>query len=126
MTGRIDVARALPAAAERASDVDVDAIVSELRAQLGGEGGRPKPHVSLGAALIARLDPHSREHEAAPSCRSEGEHVWRIGADGSWFRAPGGERVDLVRRKPLRLLLDRMAKEHVTNPGRALSWDELM
>ncbi|MFO0685409.1 MAG: hypothetical protein U0234_25345 [Sandaracinus sp.] len=52
--------------------------------------------------------------------------VLRLGPDASWFRPPGGERVDLSRRKPLRLLLARLATERDAASGGGLSWDALL
>lgn len=51
--------------------------------------------------------------------------VLRLGPDASWFRPPGGERVDLSRRKPLRLLLARLAAERDA-AGAGLPWDALL
>jgi predicted ATPase len=49
-----------------------------------------------------------------------------VSAGAVWFRAPGEERVDLSKRKPLRLLLDRLADERLARPGAALPWDALL
>jgi predicted ATPase len=49
-----------------------------------------------------------------------------VGPAGQWFRAPHGERVPLDRRKPLALMLDRLARERAESPGNALAWDALL
>lgn len=61
---------------------------------------------------------------SAPSMPPEAA-VLRIGPQGTWFRAPGGARVDLSRRKPLRLILERLADERERGPA-ALPWDALL
>jgi hypothetical protein len=49
-----------------------------------------------------------------------------VGPGGQWFRLPRGERVPLDRRRPLALLLDRLARERVDRPGSPLAWDALL
>jgi hypothetical protein len=49
-----------------------------------------------------------------------------VGPGGQWFRPPHVERVPLDRRKPLALLLDRLAREREERPGAALAWDALL
>lgn len=43
-----------------------------------------------------------------------------VGADGGWFRAPGGGRVGLERRRSLALLLDRLTGERLAHAGATL------
>lgn len=50
----------------------------------------------------------------------------RVGPDATWFRPPGAARVDLSRRKPLRLLLDRLTLERERGSTAALTWDALL
>lgn len=48
-----------------------------------------------------------------------------IGPDARWFRTAGGERVELLRRRAVRLVLERLARERLEAPGVALSVDAL-
>ena len=48
-----------------------------------------------------------------------------IDRDGYWFVTSGGERVDIRRRGPARLLLLAMADRHAQEPGHAFDLDEL-
>jgi len=48
-----------------------------------------------------------------------------IGRAGRWFRMPGEEVVSLERRRPLALLLDRLAKAREEDLEAALAWDVL-
>lgn len=61
----------------------------------------------------------------APSVPPEAG-VLRIGPGAAWFRPPGAARVDLSRRKPLRLLLDRLALERERASTTSLAWDALL
>jgi predicted ATPase len=49
-----------------------------------------------------------------------------IGPSGQWFRAPHAARIALDRRRPLALLLDRLARERLDRPGAPLAWDALL
>ena len=49
-----------------------------------------------------------------------------VATDGSWFRAPGADRVDLARRHVLRRLLSALASHRENSPGETLSLDELI
>jgi hypothetical protein len=49
-----------------------------------------------------------------------------VGAGGQWFQPPGGARASLKRRRPLALVLARLALEWRERPGVALSWEELL
>lgn len=133
IAGREQSARALIASARAraasAGDPGLGALVEALEASLGraegseGAAEGPAPG-SLAIALIARL--RDRGPRSTPPRAIDDEGALRVGAGGAWFRAPGGERVDLTRRKPLRLLLDRLAEERVRAPGSALAWDALI
>lgn len=48
-----------------------------------------------------------------------------VGDGGAWFRAPGGKRVGLHNRRPLRLLIHRLARHRQQQPGKGLAWDEM-
>ncbi len=49
-----------------------------------------------------------------------------VGAGGSWFRAPSGERVNLAHRKPLRLLLHALMQRRLSQPAAPMPWDEAL
>ncbi len=49
-----------------------------------------------------------------------------IGEGGAWFRAPGGERVSLHNRRPMRLLLRFLARQRLDHPGEGQPWDALL
>jgi len=49
-----------------------------------------------------------------------------IGDGGAWFRVPGGERVDLSRRRSLRLVLLALAKHRHDAPGQPLAVEALV
>jgi hypothetical protein len=49
-----------------------------------------------------------------------------IGASAAWFRPPHGPRVDLSRRRTLRLILDALAQHHQKGSGAGLSLDDLI
>lgn len=49
-----------------------------------------------------------------------------IGPQGRWFRAPGGAKVDLGRRRQLRLILSLLGIERRERPKRALTVDALL
>jgi predicted ATPase len=48
-----------------------------------------------------------------------------VGRDARWFRTPAGERVALLRRRAVRLMLDRLVQERLRAPGAALSIETL-
>lgn len=77
---------------------------------------------SIGIALLSRLRARSPASRPPPGR----EDALRVGEGGSWFRAPGGERVDLSKRKPLKRILERLAQEREASPARALAWDDLL
>jgi predicted ATPase/predicted negative regulator of RcsB-dependent stress response len=49
-----------------------------------------------------------------------------IGGGARWFRTPGGAKVDLARRRPLRLILAALATARLARPGHALTVDALL
>src|SRR5439155_6320491 len=44
-----------------------------------------------------------------------------VGREARWFRIPGGERVDMIRRGAVRRIFLRLAEERRARPDRALS-----
>lgn len=49
-----------------------------------------------------------------------------VGGGALWFRPPGGDRVSLKQRRPLRLVLQRLVEERSAHPGRPLDWEDLL
>jgi hypothetical protein len=49
-----------------------------------------------------------------------------VAPDARWFEAPGSARVDLSRRRALRLLLHALTERRHSAPGAALSLDDLV
>jgi tetratricopeptide (TPR) repeat protein len=49
-----------------------------------------------------------------------------VGPDARWFRSPGGAKVDLTRRRQLRLILSALAAARREQPGRALTVEALL
>ncbi|MEW5739488.1 MAG: AAA family ATPase [Myxococcota bacterium] len=49
-----------------------------------------------------------------------------VAKDGTWFSREGGERVELTRRKAVRLILLALTSARVDRPGEALSWEALL
>jgi predicted ATPase/Tfp pilus assembly protein PilF len=54
------------------------------------------------------------------------EPLLEIGEEARWFQVGGGARVDLSRRKALRLVLARLAEAQRTAPGRGVPLDEIV
>ena len=64
--------------------------------------------------------------EGASGAEVEARKPITIGTDSMWFRVAQEERVDLSKRKPLRLLLERLAEEAMRPEPRRLPWDDLL
>ena len=78
---------------------------------------RTRDPLAMPSALLERIVKRaSRPAAAAPP-----EDALLVGAGGAWFRAPGGARVGLERRRSLALLLDRLAVERLERPSSTLS-----
>lgn len=89
-------------------------------AMLAGTGEAPE--TSSGLVALALRVPAGAPSVAPP----EDVGTLRLGPGASWFRAPGGARTDLSRRKPLRLILDRLAAERERGASGGLGWDALL
>ena len=48
-----------------------------------------------------------------------------VGPEARWFRVAGGERIELLRRRAVRLVLARLVDHRLAHPGEALSIDAL-
>lgn len=64
--------------------------------------------------------------EGTAGVEAEARKPLTIGTDSMWFRVANEERVDLSKRKPLRLLLERLAEEAMRPEPRRLPWDDLL
>lgn len=49
-----------------------------------------------------------------------------VARDGTWLEREGGVRVDLTRRKAVRLVLLALTVERIERPGRALTWEAVL
>jgi hypothetical protein len=78
----------------------------------------------LERALATAGDPEAARLDA--SSPSPTAAVLQIGAEGKWFRAPSGARVELPRRRQLRRLIMALAKRRIEAPGEPLSVDALL
>jgi hypothetical protein len=54
------------------------------------------------------------------------ENALIVDETGAWFRAPGGDLVDLQRRKPMRCILHELVRRRKNNPGEALPVETLV
>lgn len=71
----------------------------------------------------------SRVRHAAAALESALERQRKelvIAKDGRWFIGPDGVRVDLGRRKPLRLALLLLAERWASSPGRGVPWSQVL
>jgi hypothetical protein len=85
-------------------------------------GHRSAPHRRGRArARDARAPPRPREGRRALGPAPSRDEALVVAADGTWFRAPRGPRVDLARRKPLARNHARLGKERLERPGAPLA-----
>ena len=66
---------------------------------------------------MARNPPLVEDHDREPLV---------VGADARWLRLPSCERIELPRQRAMRLILLALARERLTRPGNALSWERLL
>jgi predicted ATPase len=93
------------------------------------QGGRAYRSDDVRIAL--RLLKRALEEDAAAqgprsSPRSAPSLTLYVTEDGRAFRAPGGKKVDLERRRAVRLILQRLAQHRVHAPGESLPLDTLL
>jgi hypothetical protein len=108
---------------------------SELGARAGQtreRAGRRHASVSSRAGVLPdevrfslRILRRLLDREPVVSRPSRPAPALEVGPRASWFEAPGGERVDLSRRGPLRRLLFALVLRRTTNPGSGLGVPEL-
>ena len=109
------------------------------RARLRAPAAIDEALVTLVAADALASDPASPTHSALtrwllriPSqastsgAETEARKPLTIGTDSMWFRVGSEERVDLSKRKPLRLLLERLAEESARVEPKRLPWEDLL
>lgn len=89
-------------------------LVAAWRIEMRTDGTTPSLHLRL--ATRAAKGPPGRV--AGGGMLPEDALV--VGVDGGWFRAPGGARVGLERRRSLALLLDRLTGERLAHAGATL------
>jgi len=75
--------------------------------------------------VVADADAYIQHMGALERLRSDTTTL-TVARDGSWFRAPGAQRVDIAGRKALRRVLRELAAARLGGPGRARAVDELV
>jgi predicted ATPase len=120
--GRRDPARKL---VQRATSRSAGALDGALAAfleedPLALDSAHRSPLVSLLLAIPATSSPLGSVPPPA-----DVRPVLGVGPGATWFRVASEPRVDLSKRKPLRLILDRLAAERERSAG-PLSWDDLL
>jgi predicted ATPase len=93
--------------------------LKERELSLAELDARDAPRSEPPPSLRAMLPP-------PPSSRSSVRGCLRVAASGRSFRLPGGPRVDLSTRGPLRRILAALADAHARTPDQALSRDALV
>ncbi len=136
IVGRAASARALLDAAHdrsvKAGDPVSLALVAIARAHLdrGGEGDDLAKARAIAARsaevrlALTTLDRAATERRA--SIMPPPDDALLVGDKGLWFRAPESARVPLDRRRPLALILDRLARARDERPGAEVTSDELL
>lgn len=117
---RRDAARKLVVRAQARADAAIDGALVAFLADdpLALDSAHRSPLVSL-----ALLVPASAMPLGSVPPPADARPVLALGPAASWFRVAQEPRVDLSRRRPLRLVLDRLARP----TGKAhLSWDDLL
>lgn len=117
---RRDAARKLVVRAQGRADAAIDGALVAFLADdpLALDSAHRSPLVSL-----ALLVPASAMPLGSVPPPADARPVLALGPAASWFRVAQEPRVDLSRRKPLRLVLDRLARSSEKAP---LSWDDLL
>ena len=129
--GHLDLLRVREA---RAKGKDTTALVERLAQRLRDIDEQPEGESPADASdevrfALRMLKAAVREHapEAARTVVEESaERVLLIDTEGRGFEVPGEERVDLGRRRALRLILRKLANHGMTAGGQALSLDDLL
>ena len=119
LAGQLDVARAAATTAPSAARV----------ARRQAEERLSCPADSRDARLAARLLRRSlADAGVEPPAPAEPERRVSlvVASKGLWFRIDGGEQVDLVRRRALRLLFWALVEKRVAAPGEPMSLDEML
>jgi hypothetical protein len=88
------------------------------------------PPRSVEARLVTRMMARAPAAPAparapAPAPAPAPAHALLVADGGRWFSLEPSPRIDLTRRRSLRLLLSRLADERLSSPGRPLSIDAL-
>jgi predicted ATPase len=80
-------------------------------------------HVSPLVSLLLAIPSTSVPLASVPP--PDARQALSVGPGGTWFRVASEPRVDLSRRKPLRLILERLCEERAAGGG-TLGWDDLL
>lgn len=80
-------------------------------------------HASPLVAILLAIPASSVSLASVPP--PEARSVLSVGPGATWFRVASEPRVDLSRRKPLRLILERLCEERAAGGG-TLGWDDLL
>jgi predicted ATPase/Tfp pilus assembly protein PilF len=104
----------------------LDEADSRIEAAQGGK--TPIVEQSDDARSTIRLMSAWRDQLDPDRCMAQDlrEHALLLGSDAQWFRPPGGEYVDLRRRKSARRIMRALADHHSQDPGIAMSTDALV
>jgi hypothetical protein len=123
----LDELAALPLVAR---DPELSAALDVERARLSSDAsaalGRARSMSDQSLRLRLSLACSEAAITVRPSAPLPAPSALVVARSGQWFRAPHGERTSLDRRRPLALLLRRLAAERSETPGRALGWDTLL
>ncbi len=126
----LDLARAQIAADEgdatRAQEFRAAALATLARAEeTGAGGGPPIMRCSADVRLAVRALRSALARTALGGDPASANVDLVVGPEARWFVRAGGERVDLLRQRAMRLILDRLTEERLNTPGRALPLGEL-
>jgi predicted ATPase len=136
--GRVEEARvALDAAAERLARLAGDhpfalaarlqaALLDQPRAQATAAQCRAAASRSVEVRLSLRCLEAALSRGASRPRPEADPRALVVGGEGRWFRPPHAEPVDLERRRPLRLMLERLVGHRLDRPGEALPWEGLL
>jgi predicted ATPase len=129
--GHLDLAEAREAAARGDTDAS---LAHRLRAEqrierLAGSTRVFEDLVPMRRRLERALDRMSATDSlglVARRVQQDQDNALVVAADGAWFRAPGGKRVDIARRPNLNRVLVSLTMRRVAASGQALSLEDIM